>query len=208
MAEKISDAGANNCHDESNKKKTDPDIIQNHEVKIAFQQSQNSPMLAVYQHRALNSQNFIGKLLLFTKTELTCLTPMSAQEKINYRLVPDKAEMWSDTDGISWLVFAIDSEIDEQDVRTISNYALQDDPSGVKFLVLVDIRNISMITSEARTYASSREMTNISKAVAIVVGSPATRLIANFFIRFHKPLIPSKIFTSTKEAKQWLLKMK
>ena len=130
---------------------------------------------------------------------------MTPEEKINYRLIPNKAEMWSDKDGISWLVFADESDIEEADIKMISEFAVLYDPSGVKFLVLVDIRNISMISPSARNLASSSETEKISRAIAIVASSPATKLIANFFIRFHRPRVPTKIFTSPNEAKNWLL---
>jgi hypothetical protein len=130
---------------------------------------------------------------------------MSPEEKINYRVIPGKAEMWSDKDGISWLVFADESDIEEADIKIISDFAVLDDPSGIKFLALVDIRNISMISHSARNLASSNQTAKISQAIAIVASSPATKLIANFFIRFHRPLVPTKIFTSPQEAKAWLL---
>src|SRR6185436_5671932 len=58
--------------------------------------------------------------------------------------------------------------------------------------VLMDIRASLGIEREARAYYSSlRSIT----ARALLVGSPVTQLMANFFIRINKPVIPTRLFT-------------
>jgi hypothetical protein len=40
--------------------------------------------------------------------------------------------------------------------------------------------------------------------VALLVGSPMSRAIGNFFIGLNKPLIPTRLFVSEPEALAWL----
>ena len=57
------------------------------------------------------------------------------------------------------------------------------------------------IEREARAYYSSlRSIT----ARALLVESPVTRVMANFFISINKPPVPTKLFTSEDQAVAWL----
>src|ERR1051326_8326097 len=127
-------------------------------------------------------------------------------QRINYRIIEGKAEMWSDCDDISWLVFLPGSEISETDLREISAMATRNHHPGELFNVLVDISALHMISHEARTFAAGTQHTGIYERLAIVAGTPAARLVGNFFIRFHKPPRPVRIFGDVYEAKQWLIK--
>jgi len=60
------------------------------------------------------------------------------------------------------------------------------------------------IERDARVYYSSRDFAQRTTAVALLVGSPVTRVMANFFISINKPAIPTQLFTSEVEAVAWL----
>jgi hypothetical protein len=77
---------------------------------------------------------------------------------------------------------------------------------GEKFAVIVDIRGMQSITDGARKIAANKNLEHIYSALAIVIGSPATRIVANFFVQFHKPPRPTRIFTDPGEALNWLRK--
>jgi len=66
--------------------------------------------------------------------------------------------------------------------------------------------NLIGVSKEARTMVSDDEMTNAHKAVAMLVGSPLTKLIASFFLGLNKPKFPIKSFTNNDEAFNWLQK--
>ena len=67
--------------------------------------------------------------------------------------------------------------------------------------LLVDLRPMRGIEREARAYYSSlRSIT----ARALLVESPVTRVMANFFISINKPPVPTKLFTSEDQAVAWL----
>ena len=41
-------------------------------------------------------------------------------------------------------------------------------------------------------------------ALALLVGSPLSRAIGNFFIGFNKPAVPTRLFSSEVDAIPWL----
>lgn len=47
-------------------------------------------------------------------------------------------------------------------------------------------------------------MRDLVAAMAILVDSPVTRVVANFFVRVATPPYPVRLFTSTADAVQWL----
>lgn len=71
--------------------------------------------------------------------------------------------------------------------------------------VLADIRHVKAIEREAREIYRSREKYNMQVcALAILVGSPLSRAIGNFFIGLSRMPMPTRLFTSEADAVQWL----
>lgn len=62
------------------------------------------------------------------------------------------------------------------------------------------------ISRETREYYSNNKSMQITRAHAVVVNDLHTRLLVNFFIRFDKPVIPVRLFTSFEKAIDWLIK--
>ncbi|TND10528.1 MAG: hypothetical protein FD123_170 [Bacteroidetes bacterium] len=123
-------------------------------------------------------------------------------EKINYRTTR-LAELWSDEYDYCYLVFFEDAEVEEEDAVDIIKTGAQTFV-GEKYVVLADIRKLKSMSNEARHYLAGRESERLHEAVAILVENTSTRLLANFFINFHKPTRPTRIFTSEEKAKAWL----
>jgi hypothetical protein len=70
--------------------------------------------------------------------------------------------------------------------------------------VLVDAREVKSLNRDVRQYHSRPEaMRNVS-ALAMLVSSPLSSLIANFFITMTKVNVPTRIFTDETEARDWL----
>jgi hypothetical protein len=68
--------------------------------------------------------------------------------------------------------------------------------------VIVDVRRVKSMDRGARVhYASSTQRT---VGIAVLIGSPLSRVIGNFFIGLNKPLIPCQLFTAEPEALAWL----
>lgn len=61
------------------------------------------------------------------------------------------------------------------------------------------------MNNEARNYfATNKDYINIGKAIAIVITNTASMLLAKFYIKYHKPVRPTKIFKTLAEAEEWL----
>jgi hypothetical protein len=130
---------------------------------------------------------------------------MNDSPRFNYRGIPGKCFMWSDAEGISWAVLADGAKLEMNDAAALLKLARQTYIPERKFRLLLDVRTASSVSEEVREIAVSDEFIGMLQAMAIVVESSATRMIANFFIRFNRPRIPTRIFTTTEAAKKWLM---
>lgn len=70
--------------------------------------------------------------------------------------------------------------------------------------VLVDLRSIRAQSAEARAVFAGPEALRVSTAVGLLIGSPISRVLGNFYLGFNKPLTPSRLFTSVADARSWL----
>ena len=70
--------------------------------------------------------------------------------------------------------------------------------------VLVDIRAVRWASAEARGRGSSELGEFVARAVALVVGSPVSRMVGSLFLRMSAPPFPVRLFTSYDEAMRWL----
>ena len=73
--------------------------------------------------------------------------------------------------------------------------------------MLVDLRGVNAVSREARQfyarpYQDDRKTPN--QALAIITGSPLSKVIANFFLGINKPRVPIKLFSKESDAKKWL----
>lgn len=71
--------------------------------------------------------------------------------------------------------------------------------------VLVDTRRQRYQTKEARDHFVSAEAERVSSRVALLVGSPVSRMIGNFFLRRQEHRSPTRLFSDEEEAVAWLL---
>ena len=70
--------------------------------------------------------------------------------------------------------------------------------------VLIDMRQTTRITREARNYYAGERTASIQRATALLVASPLSATIANFFMGLNEPLSPTRMFTNEDEAIDWL----
>jgi hypothetical protein len=94
-------------------------------------------------------------------------------------------------------------EIDVPQMWENYNATLQLCPKG-DFPVLFETEDFVTITKEARELGASKEMAKDACAMAIMINSMAIRIFANFFIKFNKPMRPTKLFTDRDAAILWL----
>ena len=61
------------------------------------------------------------------------------------------------------------------------------------------------MNNDARNlFAVYPPLIKVRKAQALVVSNLPSKLLANFFIKYHKPVNPTKIFSDYDEALNWL----
>lgn len=95
------------------------------------------------------------------------------------------------------------AELDVEDMKAIN--AAKDELVGTKpYSVIFQAPRFGNVTPAARQFAASEECYHNAIAKAIVTSSTASRIIGNFFIRFHRPPAPTKIFDSVESACAWL----
>lgn len=123
----------------------------------------------------------------------------------NLRQLENKAEIWSDEHGLSWLTFIPGVEITGEDASGLLELAKITANDQEYFRVIIDLRTSPVITDEARKFAASGAPSGYISSFAILVSDLPMRLVGNFFIRFHKPGQPTQIFSDPEEAVRWSL---
>lgn len=73
-----------------------------------------------------------------------------------------------------------------------------------KFPILIDSRDIRSITREAREHFSTRGRETKTCAFGIIIKSPISRSVGNFFLGLNKPAVPTRLFDNEEDAIQWL----
>jgi hypothetical protein len=76
--------------------------------------------------------------------------------------------------------------------------------NGKKFPVLIDAGDYTNIDKEVRIFSASEEGNIYTLADAVAYKSFAQKLIADFYVRHNKPCVPTKIFSDTSKAVDWL----
>jgi len=59
------------------------------------------------------------------------------------------------------------------------------------------------ITKEARHFMSGKEAAKYTSADAFVIRSLAHKILADFYLRFQNPVVPTKVFRTKEEAIEW-----
>lgn len=73
------------------------------------------------------------------------------------------------------------------------------------FPLIVDLRKVVSITKEARDHFAMKGRETRVIAIALIIGSPISRVIANFYIGLSKPVTPVKMFNNQSKAEKWCL---
>ena len=69
---------------------------------------------------------------------------------------------------------------------------------------LVLMRDMARVERGARALFASDEYMRLCSQTAVVVGSPVSRVIANFFVGLNRPKYPYKVFDDPELATEWL----
>lgn len=71
--------------------------------------------------------------------------------------------------------------------------------------VLVDLRGVRSQSREARDYFGGPQAAATTLAVALLISSPVSRVLANFFLRLNSTRYPTRLFNDEASAITWLL---
>ena len=109
---------------------------------------------------------------------------------------------WIDDDGIVHAVIPPGTRLGRVELER--DMAASDELFGVFAApVLTDARGLVKVDREARKYSAS-ERSDLICALAVLVESPLSKVLANFFYKVNAPPYPTRVFTSESEALEWL----
>lgn len=102
------------------------------------------------------------------------------------------------------IVFKSDTYIDISDIEEVMNW-VQSVGSGRMFVNLMEGAYNTDLAPEVRAFSASNDNNNYTIADALLISSQAHKLVTNFYIKFNKPVKPTKVFTDKNKAIEWLL---
>ena len=100
-------------------------------------------------------------------------------------------------------------EIDNTDEITVENIkefleAVKKLGGGKPFCNIIVMKKFVQVDDEARKYSASEESNIYTIADAFVINSIALKLVGNFYIRYNKPVKPTRLFNNEEDALTWL----
>lgn len=108
---------------------------------------------------------------------------------------------WMGSDGIVRTKVKQGAEIVLEDA--MENSKAVNSFNGEKYTMIVDTTMAKSISKEARDYFSMKGRDSKVIAFAILINSPLSKIIANFFMGLNKPRVPVRLFTNENDAITW-----
>lgn len=72
--------------------------------------------------------------------------------------------------------------------------------------LLCDLTNVVKMTQECRQHFAGKIHARVFTKCALIVNSPISKIIGNFFLGANKPIRPTRLFTSIDDGLVWLKK--
>lgn len=135
-------------------------------------------------------------------------TAPSPKKSIKVSVIPQEIEtrfalVKLKSDGIIRVEFKADVDFEIEDAKVLFE-VLKSFYKGERLLVLINTGEGVMISTEAREFTASDEVSAIVKADAVVVNNLATTLLVRAIETFHRTQRLMKLFSTEKEAIDWL----
>jgi len=121
----------------------------------------------------------------------------------NEIIVTRTGKIWLGEDGVLRLIYSSGAKVTLTDVKenvVVASKII----NGKRRPALTDFRGLKSMTREARVYYSGEEVAKYVNAGAVLIGSPVSKIIGNFFLGLNKSIIPNRLFTSESAAIEWL----
>lgn len=113
------------------------------------------------------------------------------------------ARLWIGEDGIVRIIHVHDAEVTLADAQeTMAVYLSL--YGGKRRPLLVDTATLKSISRAARTYYAGEDAARVASAVALIVATPVSRVLGNFYLGVSRPHLPGRLFSSEPEALEWL----
>jgi hypothetical protein len=113
------------------------------------------------------------------------------------------ARLWLGDDGIVRIIHFPSVEVTLEDAQeTMAAYLRIN--GGIRRPLLIDTKTMKSLARDARKYYAGEEAASVASAAAIVVGTPVSKVLGNFYLGLSNPLLPSQLFTSDDAAIEWL----
>jgi hypothetical protein len=113
---------------------------------------------------------------------------------------------WMGDDGIVRTKIKPGSEVTVEYAKE-NSVAVNSLFNGKKFPLLIDSRGIKSMSKEARNQFTTKGRDTSTTAFAILIDSPLSRVIGNFFMGINKPAVPTRLFDNEMDAEIWLKKI-
>lgn len=111
---------------------------------------------------------------------------------------------WLGDDGIIRTKVKPNAEVQLKEAKENSELINSFSTNGETFPLLIDSRSIRSISKEARDFFSMNNRASCIIAFAIIIDSPLSKIIGNFFMGLNKPRVPARLFNNEEEALIWL----
>lgn len=113
------------------------------------------------------------------------------------------ASIWVGDDGIARIIHVPGAEVTLEDAReTMTVYKKLN--NGKRLPLFIDTKTMKSLSREARHFYASDEAAACASAAAIMVGTPVSRVLGNFYLGLSNPRLPSRLFSDEGEALAWL----
>jgi hypothetical protein len=110
------------------------------------------------------------------------------------------------SNGIIHYTYLPDVEVDAEEHLQNHKALLELVDTTKKYPAILDGDDFAIVTPEGRKLVRELEPLIPVSARAMVIKQLGQRMLANFYIKYHKPIIPTKIFNSHQEALKWITK--
>jgi hypothetical protein len=110
---------------------------------------------------------------------------------------------WLGENEICYTVVKLNASIQLEDALENSQ-AVKEVSDGKVYPLLVNLKQINSITKEARDHFSMQNRSPGVTAIAMLIKSPVSKIIGNFFLGLNKSTVPAKLFTNEEKAIAWL----
>lgn len=117
-------------------------------------------------------------------------------------VIRECAEIWLE-DGVMRVVYLDGAEISPE-IKHEMHLAFLRITEGKKHPFMFESAGSLWYTREGREYARQLEPKQPFLAVAMIAPNLGFRLLADFYARLYKPLVPYKVFKTKAEALTWL----